>query len=140
MYTSAYKNQKRIQGNSLLEMYREILRAARVSDRIIDEAEGLKIIDFREGSTAYFYIVESKPGVTSFHGLSIWLNDGDFRCSCERSVMKKWPCAHVTCALIYLSKRFGNEWLKQIIKQNIFGITDDSSKDQFRIKHTNLQT
>jgi len=124
-----------------LEMYREILRAAKVPDRMIDEAEGLKIIDFREGSTAYFYIVESSAGASSFHGLSIWLNDGDFRCSCERSVMKKGVCSHVASALIYLSRRFGEEWLKQIIKQNMFGIIDDSSKslDQLRIKHTNLQ-
>jgi hypothetical protein len=130
-----------MQGNGLLEMYREILRAAKVPDRMIDEAEGLKIIDFREGSTAYFYIVESSAGASSFHGLSIWLNDGDFRCSCQLSVMKKKVCAHVASALIYLSKRFGNEWLKQIIKQNMFGIIDDPSKslDRPRIKPSNLQ-
>ena len=130
-----------MQRNGRLEMYREILRAVNVPDRMIDEAEGLKILDFREGRDAYFYIVESSAGAGSFHGISIWHNDGDFVCSCERSVMRKDVCSHVVSALIYLSRRFGDEWLKQMIKQNMFGMRGAPSKspDRPRIKHANLQ-
>jgi len=123
-------------------LYKEMFRDVNVPSRTIDEAERLKVLDFREGRDACFYIVESSAGAGSYHGVSIWYNEGVFLCSCEQSVVRREDCPHYVSALIDLSRRYGEEWLKGVIKQNLFGVKGRARKssNKFSLKHVRLQT
>jgi len=123
-------------------MYREMFRTVNVPNRMIDETERLKVIDFREGRDACFYIVESSGGAGSYHGISTWCNEDVFLCSREQSAGRREDCPHYVTALIDLSRRYGEEWLKGILKQNLFGAKGRARKssNRFSIKHVHLQT
>lgn len=112
-----------------------------VTDRMIENAEKLKVLDFREGRDGYFYVIESSAGAGTFHGISIWRHTGVFVCSCEQCVIRKEVCSHLVSALIDLCRRYGMELLKNTLKQYLFsmGRRIPRSPDRLRLKQAHFQ-